>query len=164
MLPSESESSASTESENESENDSVSPHLDPPFELEGHHEDPIHLGFPTREQSDDSSDSAAASTSYDMIIDSDSESSECPEYFNSLNPEEDENLELDGWGGFDEILDADEPILREQIIAQLDKMLGPDQELWSMRNDILTEQDRDNIRAFWLMLLSNMLREEFEQM
>ena len=67
-----------------------------------------------------SSDSAAASTSHDenedMVIDSDSESGECPEYFNTLDPEED--LELDGWSGFDEIFDADMPISHLQIDGQ----------------------------------------------
>ncbi|KAJ7019369.1 hypothetical protein C8F04DRAFT_1147812, partial [Mycena alexandri] len=52
------------------------------------------------------------------------------------------------------------------MIRELEEILGPDEEseLWQHRNEILTEQDRDNIRAFRLKMLSNMPRVAFAQM
>ncbi|KAJ7709375.1 hypothetical protein B0H16DRAFT_1703806 [Mycena metata] len=55
-------------------------------------------------------------------------------------------------------MDHELPVTREEMIAELEEMLGPDEEseLWEHRNKILTEQDRDNIRAFRLKMLSSM--------
>ncbi|KAJ6501077.1 hypothetical protein C8R47DRAFT_1193439, partial [Mycena vitilis] len=97
-------------------------------------------------------------------MDVDSDADESPGYFNVLTPEDEEPLELDGWAGFDEVLDADKPILRDDMIAKADEMIGPEGELWAMRNETLTEQDRDTIRAFWLIMKSNMSREIFKHM
>ncbi|KAJ7037660.1 hypothetical protein C8F04DRAFT_1329948 [Mycena alexandri] len=58
-----------------------------------------------------------------------------PGYFNVLAPDEDDDEDLSGWRGFDELQDADTPDpSREEMIAQLEQMLGPDDdaELWSM--------------------------------
>ncbi|KAJ7450206.1 hypothetical protein FB451DRAFT_1527969, partial [Mycena latifolia] len=62
--------------------------------------------------------------------------------------------------------DADTPISREEMIRQLEEMIMPDDEadLWKIRNDVITEQDRDNIRAFKLKLMANMPRSAFNQM
>ncbi|KAJ7777638.1 hypothetical protein DFH07DRAFT_876868, partial [Mycena maculata] len=45
-------------------------------------------------------------------------------------------------------------------------MIMPDEEerLWDIRNDVLSEEDRDNIRAFKLKLMANMPRTAFDQM
>ncbi|KAJ7466343.1 hypothetical protein FB451DRAFT_1093297, partial [Mycena latifolia] len=52
------------------------------------------------------------------------------------------------------------------MLRELEEMLGPDEEaaLWECRNDILTEQDRDNIRAFRLKMLCTMPHLAFAQM
>ncbi|KAJ7926510.1 hypothetical protein B0H13DRAFT_2313408 [Mycena leptocephala] len=47
------------------------------------------------------------------------------EYFNSLAPEEEE-FEIDGRSRFDDVLDADEPISKEERIRQLDDIMGDD--------------------------------------
>ncbi|KAF7360422.1 hypothetical protein MVEN_00772300 [Mycena venus] len=108
-------------------------------------------------------------TSSDNASDSDLEYHPAgyPGYFNSLAPAEEEEFEFDGWGGYDEVLDTDKPgPSRENMIRQLEEMIGPEQEaeLWRMRNDTLSDKDRDNIRAFKLKMMSNMSRDAFEQM
>jgi len=78
-------------------------------------------------------------TSSDNTSDSDSDleyhAAGYPGYFNSLAPEEEEEFELDGWSGFDEVLDTDNPITREEMIRQLEEMVAPGQEaeLWAIR-------------------------------
>ncbi|KAJ7349246.1 hypothetical protein DFH08DRAFT_139479 [Mycena albidolilacea] len=98
---------------------------------------------------------------------SDSGTAGNPGHFNFLAPAEDEEFEIDGWSGFDEVLDADGPVgSREEMLTQLEEMVAPgrDAELWAVRNDILTDQDCDNIRAFHFKMISNMSREVFEQL
>ena len=104
-------------------------------------------------------------------------------YFNLLDLEGGEAVEIEAWSGFDEVQDRDEPISREEMISRLEEMIGPedDIELWGTRksgppnlalvdtysnpgNDVLTENDRDNIRAFKLKMMSNMSRDVFEQL
>ncbi|KAJ7688114.1 hypothetical protein B0H17DRAFT_1135769 [Mycena rosella] len=72
--------------------------------------------------------------------------------------------DVDEWKAFDEAEDNEIPISREEMIQELEDMLGPDEEaeLWDCRNQVLTEKDRDNIRAFRLKILSNMPREHSE--
>jgi hypothetical protein len=66
----------------------------------------------------------------DVASDSDSEStSHGGGYaFNSLTPEQDEDFDLDTWNGFDEALDADEPLSREDMIRSLEETIAPGQE------------------------------------
>ncbi|KAJ7035765.1 hypothetical protein C8F04DRAFT_1258650 [Mycena alexandri] len=81
------------------------------------------------------------------------------------NPEnQDDDEELSGWRRFDELQDTDspDPSRKEMtLIAQLEQMLGPDEDpkLWSMRNEELTDGDRNNIRAFKLKMMSDMSRD-----
>ncbi|KAF7372602.1 hypothetical protein MVEN_00123100 [Mycena venus] len=67
---------------------------------------------------------------------------------------------------FDEVTDRDVPKTLEEMEQELDNMLVAEDEktLWEFRNDILTEQDRDNIRAFKLYLISKMPRIAFAHM
>ncbi|KAJ7843920.1 hypothetical protein B0H14DRAFT_2778046, partial [Mycena olivaceomarginata] len=100
------------------------------------------------------------------------------------------NSEVDPWSGFDEFQDLDKPVSREEMMQMLDELLGPgdepagnmfddladrmhndrkydsDEEAknWDSRNSILTEQDRDDIRAFQLKLMSKMPRTAYNQM
>ncbi|KAJ7788376.1 hypothetical protein B0H14DRAFT_2948955, partial [Mycena olivaceomarginata] len=71
---------------------------------------------------------------------------------------------------------------REEMMQMLDELLGPGDEpadrmgndreydsdeearSWDSRNSILTEQDRDDIRAFQLKLMSKMPRTAYNQM
>ncbi|KAJ7266112.1 hypothetical protein C8J57DRAFT_1469942 [Mycena rebaudengoi] len=80
--------------------------------------------------------------------------------------DDERNEDDDAWRGFDEILDADNPTTVEEMLKELEEMLSPDEEadLWDIRNEILSEQDRDNIRAFRLKMLSSMSHEVFAQM
>ncbi|KAJ7248762.1 hypothetical protein C8J57DRAFT_1522234 [Mycena rebaudengoi] len=98
-----------------------------------------------------------------------------PAYYNILNPEmptpehEDDDEfqnESEGWSGFDEVLNADAPLSLTEQVNELEEMIGPEdeKELWAMRNDVLTETDRDSIRAFKLKILAKMSREAFEHM
>ncbi|KAJ7271371.1 hypothetical protein B0H12DRAFT_731303 [Mycena haematopus] len=98
--------------------------------------------------------------------DSESESDHGGYPFNSLVPEQDADFEMDAWSGFDEVLDADQPMSKAEMIRQLEEMIAPGQEaeLWAIRNETLTDQDRDNIRAFHLKVMSNMSREVYEQL
>ncbi|KAF7378176.1 hypothetical protein MSAN_00242100 [Mycena sanguinolenta] len=68
------------------------------------------------------------------------------------------------WDDFDE--DQDIPLTREEMLRELEEMLDADEEaaLWDIRNKTLTEQDRDNIAAFQLKMISNMPRVAFAQM
>ncbi|KAF7345179.1 hypothetical protein MSAN_01894200 [Mycena sanguinolenta] len=77
-----------------------------------------------------------------------------------------DELEANEWADFDEEADYDIPISREEMVRELEEMLDADEEgaLWDNRNGILTEQDRDNISAFQLKMISNMPRVAFEQM
>ncbi|KAF7372933.1 hypothetical protein MSAN_00500000 [Mycena sanguinolenta] len=77
-----------------------------------------------------------------------------------------DELEADEWADFDEEADYDIPISHEEMVRELEEMLDADEEgaLWDNRNEILTEQDRDNISAFQLKMISNMPRVAFEQM
>ncbi|KAF7334036.1 hypothetical protein MVEN_02309100 [Mycena venus] len=78
----------------------------------------------------------------------------------------DEPLDTDEWNTFDEEEDQEEPFSHEEMIQQLEEMLSVDEEaeLWDCRNETLTEQDRDNIAAFQLKMISNMPRVAFSQM
>jgi hypothetical protein len=71
----------------------------------------------------------------DAEEDTEHSASGIPGYFNCLTPEEDEEFEIKAWSGFDEVQDADRPLSREEMIVQLEEMIGPDQEadLWAMR-------------------------------
>ncbi|KAJ7166233.1 hypothetical protein C8R46DRAFT_1219984 [Mycena filopes] len=93
-----------------------------------------------------------------------------------LSPDGDE----DPWSGFDEFQDLDEDISLQEMVDALEDMVGPDEDVfphnddqfgverearkWDERNIILTEQDRDNIRAFNLKLMSQMPRTAYNQM
>ncbi|KAJ7181861.1 hypothetical protein C8R46DRAFT_1210212 [Mycena filopes] len=75
-------------------------------------------------------------------------------------------MDLEEWKSFDEDGDHDVPLTRDEMIAELEEMLGPDEEgkLWERRNEILSDQDHDNIRAFRLRLLCNIPHVAFAQM
>ncbi|KAJ7893696.1 hypothetical protein B0H14DRAFT_3427345 [Mycena olivaceomarginata] len=86
--------------------------------------------------------------------------------------------DLDPWSAFDEFQDLDQLVSREEMLQQLEEMLGPGDEydddmpldaeteasLWDERNNILMDQDRDDIRAFHLKLISKMPRTAYNQM
>jgi hypothetical protein len=55
-----------------------------------------------------------------------------PGYFNTLAPEEEEEFEIDGWSGFDEVLDADKPISKEEMIRQLEEMIAPGKDSYGL--------------------------------
>ncbi|KAJ7333281.1 hypothetical protein DFH08DRAFT_1020774 [Mycena albidolilacea] len=77
---------------------------------------------------DDTSDSDSDSAS-------DSGTAGNPGHFNFLAPAEDEEFEIDGWSGFDEVLDADDPVgSREEMLTQLEEIVAPgrDAELWAV--------------------------------
>jgi hypothetical protein len=81
-----------------------------------------------------------------MDIDAEEEQAEysasgIPGYFNCLTPEEDEEFEIKAWSGFDEVQDADRPLSREDMIIQLEEMIGPEQEadLWAMRASLKSD-------------------------
>ncbi|KAJ7095754.1 hypothetical protein B0H15DRAFT_69465 [Mycena belliarum] len=76
------------------------------------------------------------------------------------------DMGLEAWSGFDKLQDAEEPLTPEEMIRQLEEMILPEDEaeLWNICNDVVTEQDRDIIRAFKLKLMSNMPRAAFNQM
>ncbi|KAJ7224885.1 hypothetical protein C8J57DRAFT_1253129 [Mycena rebaudengoi] len=75
-------------------------------------------------------------------------------------------VDPDPWHGFDEFQDLDTPVTLDEMIQQLDDMLGPDQEAahWDARNTILTDEDCDNIQAFKLKMISHMPRTAYNQM
>ncbi|KAF7340818.1 hypothetical protein MSAN_02111100 [Mycena sanguinolenta] len=117
----------------------------------------------------------------DMDVDDDASDTTSSASFPSVSTAP-ANDELDPWRSFDELQDKDEPISREEMVRQLEEMLGPGDDwgsedtlsteldaedearLWDQRNAILTEQDRDNIRAFHLKLVSKMPRTAYNQM
>ncbi|KAJ7615622.1 hypothetical protein DFH06DRAFT_1239646 [Mycena polygramma] len=107
-LPSESETdsgSSSSESDSESEPEPAA-HSIHYLEVDVPNHAPVALDESDRE----SSTSSFGNDSVDVDSDDADESSR---YFNVPTPEEDEPLELDGWAGFDEVLDADMPISRD---------------------------------------------------
>ncbi|KAJ7671306.1 hypothetical protein DFH06DRAFT_1177162, partial [Mycena polygramma] len=107
-LPSESETesgSSSSESDSESEPEAAA-HSIPYLEVDVPNHAPVALEESDRESSTSSFDNDC------MDVDSDAEESPAG-YFNVLTPEDEEPLELDGWAGFDEVLDADTPISRD---------------------------------------------------
>ncbi|KAJ7506447.1 hypothetical protein B0H11DRAFT_2219815 [Mycena galericulata] len=110
----------------------------------------------------DASDSASEHGSLMDVDIEDEEPDVNPHLLNEANAAEID----DEWRGFDEFQDVDIPISREEMICQLDEMIMPDKEerLWDIRNDVLSEEDRDNIRAFKLKLMANMPRTAFDQM
>ncbi|KAF7374016.1 hypothetical protein MSAN_00282000 [Mycena sanguinolenta] len=69
--------------------------------------------------------------------DSESQSHSGGDAFNSLAPEPDEDFEVDVWRQFDEELDIDQPLSREDMVRELEEMLAPDQEaeLWAIRSE-----------------------------
>ncbi|KAJ7182319.1 hypothetical protein C8R43DRAFT_1115958 [Mycena crocata] len=74
--------------------------------------------------------------------------------------------ETDEWLKFDEGEERTECVSREEMIRGLEEMLGPDEEaeLWDARNNILSEKDRDNIRAFRVKMICTMPHLAFTQM
>ncbi|KAF7358774.1 hypothetical protein MSAN_01216400 [Mycena sanguinolenta] len=76
----------------------------------------------------------------------------------------------DEWQDFDE--EEDQDTSRDEMLRELEEMLDADEEaaLWDILtviiagNETLTEQDRDNITAFQLKMISNMPRVAFAQM
>ncbi|KAG1885263.1 hypothetical protein F4604DRAFT_1730884 [Suillus subluteus] len=54
----------------------------------------------------------------------------------------------------------------QDIAEQLDAWAGPnvDGDFYDIRNDIITEEDRDNIRAFQLKMLANIPRHAYDRM
>jgi len=75
----------------------------------------------------------------------------------------------------------DDPLTLREMYEELEDIMGPgnEEELWKIRmfksfnlncinvgkgNSILTKEDRDNIRAFKLKMMSNMPRHTFDQM
>ncbi|KAJ7027106.1 hypothetical protein C8F04DRAFT_1294979 [Mycena alexandri] len=81
-------------------------------------------------------------------------------------------LEPDPWSDFDEFQDTNNPLTLDEMADQLDEMLDPAEylslnarnTLYKDRNLILTDKDRDNIRAFKLKLVSRMPRTAYNQM
>ncbi|KAJ7822211.1 hypothetical protein B0H14DRAFT_2598729 [Mycena olivaceomarginata] len=71
----------------------------------------------------------------------------------------DKLLEMDEWKEFGEQEDQEDLISHEEMLSA-DEEAG----LWDCRNQTLTEQDRDNIAASHLKLISNMPRVAFGQM
>ncbi|KAJ7733130.1 hypothetical protein B0H16DRAFT_1732424 [Mycena metata] len=124
--------------------------------------DPLDMDAKDSSDSDDSDDMSSSDfmsgiSDFMSNIESDSE-------LDGLGSEI--GMDSEEWADFDEEIDHELPISRDEMIAELEEMLGPDEEseLWAQRNETLTEQDRDNIRAFRLKMLSNMPRVAFAQM
>ncbi|KAJ7727430.1 hypothetical protein DFH07DRAFT_896229, partial [Mycena maculata] len=84
----------------------------------------------------------------------------------SCSPQEADFIDGEDWVKFDEELDSDIPKTLEEMQQELDEMVFPEEEqtLWEIRNNILTDADRDNVRAFKLQLASGMSRSAFAQM
>ncbi|KAJ7719690.1 hypothetical protein DFH07DRAFT_1067838 [Mycena maculata] len=99
----------------------------------------------------------SASHISDISIDSDS---------SSCSLQEADFIDSEDWVKFDEELDSDIPKTLEEMQQELDEMVFPEEEqtLWEIRNNILTDADRDNVRAFKLQLASGMSRSAFAQM
>ncbi|KAF7308066.1 hypothetical protein MKEN_01168900 [Mycena kentingensis (nom. inval.)] len=78
--------------------------------------------------------------------------------------EDDEQPEDADYEIFDETVDTDEPVSREDIVKLLEEMFGPaeDGTTFDFRNDILTEKDRDNIRLFYCKLRGCIPRDTFQ--
>ncbi|KAF7335395.1 hypothetical protein MVEN_02192100 [Mycena venus] len=74
--------------------------------------------------------------------------------------------EEDEWLAFDEGEERQECANREEMARELEQMLDAEDEavLWDIRNETLSEQDRDNFRAFQLKMISNMPHLAFAQM
>ncbi|KAJ6559292.1 hypothetical protein B0H10DRAFT_1966999 [Mycena sp. CBHHK59/15] len=99
-------------------------------------------------------------------IEQESTNPSCSEHEDNINSDFEEDSELDKWSTFDEQIDKDTPMSFEDMMKELEDMLGPDEEakLWDSRNEIITENDRDDIHAFLLKMLSNMPWIVFDQM
>ncbi|KAJ7215472.1 hypothetical protein GGX14DRAFT_391900 [Mycena pura] len=115
---------------------------------------------------DSTSGSSAAESGHEMDVDSTAPEQIEPSPL-AENPHPlPTDVDIEPWSGFDEFLDVDTPVSLEEMVKQLDEMMGPDNEaeLWDVRNHVLTEQDRDNIRAFKLKMVSKMPRTAYKFM
>ncbi|KAJ7827294.1 hypothetical protein B0H13DRAFT_2373944 [Mycena leptocephala] len=155
-----------SESESEAESDELGPFYDMEIDLTPNAHLPI-SPFPSGIRID-----SAAAEPDDISMDFDEAPIDSLDYDSSQHEssdsesEHDPSVPADEWRSFDEDEDQEVPISREEMIEELNQMLGLDEEaaLWDFRNKILTEEDRDNICAFQLKMLSNMPHIAFGQM